>query len=275
MPSFWTRSAGFDTAEQGAIAITATQILAWAEAHRAATGRWPTRKSGPIGRSRSHKTWKEIDTLLKRGLNGAQGVTLARLLHEHRGAKLRVTEDRMLPRAESGRSLGGADFRGAPPLSLDRILAWADAHRAETGRWPTMSSRAIIGVRGDNWRTVAYALRQGLRGLPGGTTLHRLLRQHRSARVRGQAPDVTEQQILRWADAHHQTRGRWPGERSGKVFGVPDETWSGLDKRLRHGGRGLPGGSSLARLLAGRSARGQVRRPLPDEERHRRDPDLG
>ena len=87
---------------------------------------------------------------------------------------------------------------------------------------------------------------QGVRGLaraPGAE------RGRRSRRLRGRsALDV--ERIWRWADAHRTATGRWPDRRSGPVGGVDDETWSVIDAALRRGRRGLPGGSSLARLLA-------------------------
>ena len=58
------------------------------------------------------------------------------------------------------------------------------------------------------------------------------------------------ERILRWADAHRTATGSWPDLRSGPVGGADDETWSAIDAALRRGRRGLPGGSSLARLLA-------------------------
>jgi hypothetical protein len=58
------------------------------------------------------------------------------------------------------------------------------------------------------------------------------------------------EQILAWADAYRARTGRWPTARSGPVPEAPGETWSGIDRGLRVGGRGLPGGYSLARLLA-------------------------
>ena len=63
-------------------------------------------------------------------------------------------------------------------------------------------------------------------------------------------PPLTVEQILAWADAYRARTGRWPTARSGPVPEAPGETWSGIDRGLRVGGRGLPGGYSLARLLA-------------------------
>ena len=61
------------------------------------------------------------------------------------------------------------------PLTLAQILAWADEHRARTGEWPVASSGPVEGVPGEKWEAVNWALAQGLRGLPGGSSLSRLL----------------------------------------------------------------------------------------------------
>jgi hypothetical protein len=61
---------------------------------------------------------------------------------------------------------------------------------------------------------------------------------------------LTVELVLAWADAHFARNGRWPTRLSGPVAFVPGETWGALDSALRDGRRGLPGGDSLARLLA-------------------------
>ena len=63
---------------------------------------------------------------------------------------------------------------------------------------------------------------------------------------------ITSREILRWADAFYLHWDRWPTRDSGNVEGEIDLTWCGIDIALRHGNRGLPGGSSLAQLLAER-----------------------
>jgi hypothetical protein len=65
-----------------------------------------------------------------------------------------------------------------PPLSEAQILAWADAHHARTGRWPSAASGPVCGVPGESWRGINQALDSGYRGLPGGDTLARLLARH-------------------------------------------------------------------------------------------------
>jgi hypothetical protein len=63
-------------------------------------------------------------------------------------------------------------------------------------------------------------------------------------------PSLTVEQVLAWADAHHARTGRWPNPNSGPVAGAPGEDWGDIDMALYAGYRGLPGGSSLFRLLA-------------------------
>jgi DNA-binding CsgD family transcriptional regulator len=70
---------------------------------------------------------------------------------------------------------------------------------------------------------------------------------------------LTEAIILAWADAHKARTGAWPMSTSGPVAGVPAQTWLGVDEALRCGGRGLPGGDTLARLLRRRRGVGDRR----------------
>jgi hypothetical protein len=68
-------------------------------------------------------------------------------------------------------------------------------------------------------------------------------------RTRANLPRLTETIIVTWADAHFERTGSWPNRRSGAVGAAPGESWHALDVALQQGRRGLPGGSSLTRLL--------------------------
>jgi hypothetical protein len=63
-------------------------------------------------------------------------------------------------------------------------------------------------------------------------------------------PRLSFKKVLSWADAHFQRYGCWPNTTSGAVEDTPDERWDWIDDALRVGCRGLPGGSTLLRLLA-------------------------
>ena len=136
------------------------------------------------------------------------------------------------------------------PLTISGILSLADKHYRMTGAWPHGDDRRVHGLRGENWRKIDNALRLGLRGLPGGSSLARLLAERRGVRNLGQLPRLTYKQILQWAEAYYHGTGKWPTSESGHIPDSGGETWKSVDHALRIGSRNLPGGSSLARLLA-------------------------
>ena len=63
---------------------------------------------------------------------------------------------------------------------------------------------------------------------------------------------MTEDQIVAWARAYHERTGAWPNENSGPIPDSRGEDWGNVNQALRDGDRGLPGGDTLARLLARR-----------------------
>jgi hypothetical protein len=221
--------------------LTAERILAWADAYHAAHGHWPYGDCQPK-EAAPGMTWKWINQALHRGYYGLSGGTsLTEFLVAHRGPE--------------------ADPR-PPRLSMEQILAWADAYHAAHGRWPGASSGAIPESPGDTWRKIHVALQQGVRGLVGSTSLPRLLEEHRGARNRMHLPSLSVDQILAWADAHHAATGRWPTANSGPVAAAPGETWNAVHLALYHGTRGLPGGMTLPRVLADRKPPRWPRPPL-------------
>jgi len=206
--------------------LTHEQILAWAEAHRAATGRWPTADLTPVTAAPG-ETWLAIHLALRVGRRGLPGgSTLRRLLSTYRQA----------PR---------------PPLTVETIRAWASVHHEATGRWPTSAAGPVAGVPGENWSTINQALNRGRRGLPGGSDLPTVLSapEYHNPALLGSRPKLTLDQILAWAQAHHTATGQWPRANSGPVQGVPEERWHNINLALRSGHRGLPGDISLAALI--------------------------
>jgi hypothetical protein len=83
-------------------------------------------------------------------------------------------------------------------VTVEQILAWADAHHARTGAWPTPKSGLVADTPAESWATLNAALWTGVRGLPGGDSLYRLLR--RTGRVgerRGRPRQVGRQRLAR------------------------------------------------------------------------------
>jgi hypothetical protein len=213
------------------------QILAWADEHYERTGKWPTCESGFV-HCEPELTWAAVDVALRTGNHELPGGSdLAQLLLEHRGVP---------------------SFARPRPLTVEEILAWADAHYERTGAWPGLESGSVPEAPGETWDKIQDALRHGYRGLPTGFSLATFLARHRGRRHRSQLPPLTIEQILQWADAHHQRTGRWPSVRSGPVFGAAGETWQAIHRALHDGRRGLPSGMSLGKLLG--EHRGAARR---------------
>jgi hypothetical protein len=140
--------------------------------------------------------------------------------------------------------------RNRPKLTVAQILAWADEYHSRVGRWPGQHSGMVEGEPEESWHALDLALRRGYRGLPGGDSLARLrVRERGATRPQGRPP-LTAEQILAWADAHRGRTGSWPGVLSGPIPEAPGENWWAVNLALHSGLRGLPGGDSLARLLA-------------------------
>jgi len=209
--------------------LTKEQILLWADAHHKKTGKWPKVKSGDVPGAPGEK-WTNIGASLSIGLRGLPGgSSLAQLLAEERGVR---------------------NVNAPPKLNIKQILQWADAHYLKNRKWPTLASGEVLGAPGEAWGNISRALSNGLRGLPGGSSLPQLLTEKRGVRNLQALPSLTTKQILRWADAHHRKTSEWPNAKSGDVSVAPGEKWGNIQNALVLGLRGLPSGSSLAQLLA-------------------------
>ena len=208
--------------------LTVEQILAWADAYQARTGGWPTPMSGDIPES-DNDSWCAVNEALRNGRRGLpRGSSLARLLADHRGQRNRTT---------------------LKPLTVELIVAWARAHHHRIGRWPDRNAGVIPESPGDTWKKVNHALRDGRRALPGGSSLARVLAEEVGVRNMANVVPLTVDQILGWADSYRERTGQWPRHTSGSIPNAPGETWGAIEFALRNGRRGLPGGTSLYRLL--------------------------
>jgi hypothetical protein len=145
--------------------LTVVQILAWAAEHLQRTGKRPNGHSGPIPEA-AGETWSAVHTALLYGYRGLPGgLSLAEFLNRHWGEK--PPDARKPPKA-----------RNVPPLTIEQILAWAEAHYRRTGKWPTAASGKVPEALKETWKKINAALWEGYRGLPGGDSLSQLLLRH-------------------------------------------------------------------------------------------------
>jgi hypothetical protein len=52
---------------------------------------------------------------------------------------------------DAGAAAGGAGAMPKPTLTVEQILAWAEAYHARTGRWPTAASGPVTEAPGEHW----------------------------------------------------------------------------------------------------------------------------
>ena len=290
--------------------LKVSQILEWADAFQAQTGRWPTMRSGPVAGT-STETWHRLDSALRRGARGFarphfappaagqiswgaesnqsaaldRGIDLAlgqapsppdgslaeRSVWGRRGRPRRnLAADRSFP---AGRGAGFAGrFLAGPACSLNTAACaisgaclptpWSRFFGGPThttggpgsgprGTWERSPSA------GETWRAVQAALNRGQRGLHGGSSVPRLLAEHRGVRHPQDKMRFTLAQIRAWAAAHLKRTGQWPTPVAEPIPEAPEETWQRVNGALREGRRGLRGGSSLFRLCPRHCRNGQ------------------
>lgn len=225
-------------------ALTEELILSWVDAHQAATGAWPTAAAGTV-QAAPDESWGALDQALRSGMRGlTQGNSLARLLDERRGIPNRLTPKDLEP---------------------GRILELAAEHRTRTGDWPTRSSGVVSGTE-LTWSAIDQALIHGRHGLPGGSSLAKLLQDMTGRRNVRDLPPLTDAQVAEWADAFHTKHGRWPTRKDGQIEGTDEgETWARVAAAVEQGLRSLEPRTSLASFCAeicGAPTPGTVRRPL-------------
>ena len=206
--------------------LTIGQILSWADKYHERTGSWPKAGEGDVPEAPG-ENWANVDAALQRGGRNLQG---------------------NWPRKASGRKTWSTEWCGPTTPTEEQILRWADAHHEQTGLWPKAESGDIPEAAGERWKNIDVALQQGQRGLPGGSSLPKLLAERRQVRHRFGSP-LTVEQVLTWADEHHKRTGSWPKADFGPIPESPGETWRSIDRALQRGTRGFATGSSLAKLL--------------------------
>jgi hypothetical protein len=119
-----------------------------------------------------------------------------------------------------------------PALSTTQILAWADVHHVRTGEWPTVDSGKVHEQPHETWRQIGNAQVRGFRGLPGGSSLRRLLLDARGVRYRLRNPPIKIKNIIKWGNAHYARHGAWPTTRSGVIPDSGGLTWLLVGKSL-------------------------------------------
>jgi hypothetical protein len=121
-------------------------------------------------------------------------------------------------------------MNGGPLITIAQLRQTVDAYRlAHAGRFPTTyDGDALPGL---TWERIDSRLREGHRGLPGGTSLSKWLDETYPAE-RHQAP-FTSTNMRAWVMAHLEANGgTFPHVASGDIPGT-NRTWMNVNDALR------------------------------------------
>ena len=226
------------------IRLTFRQILEWAIRYVEEQGSCPLSTAGKIHWAKG-ETWSGVDQAITKGLRGlpkGRYKTLADFLDEH----------------NLKHSIGNR-----PPLTEKMIIQYAEKHYERSGVWPTRNSGPVPGTKGDTWRKIDTAMRNGHRSLTKGNSLARLLMREKGVRNCSDLPRLTLKMIREHAKKHWEITGQLPTVKSGPVHGTNGETWQAIESDLREGARGLRGGDTLAGVLK------RLRNKCPDKSNKR------
>ena len=178
------------------------------------TGEWPDKNSGAIPELPG-ETWASIDSALYRGARGLNKSSLAKLREQ----------------------LGGKrNHYNLPNLTKEIIKKWAQLHFSNMGKWPTEYSGLVDEAPYKiTWRAVNAALRQGLRGFRGGSSLAKFLFEEFGKRNTRDLPNLDIKEIKKCISAHKKRTGKLPNRSAGPIPELQDETWSCVISALCRG----------------------------------------
>lgn len=231
-------------------------------------------RHGDIGQPAEEEAERIAEDVVTRGRiatglsPGANEIVKHRLRQMLRGHAVATTagagafdvEETLVGRLRSfvGR-FGYADLRklreglGRPShVTLEQVRVAMRAFHARYGRWPRhIDAVEVPGIDG-TWASLEHALRKGLRGLPGGSSLA-MQRDGVTPRAR-----LTSKAIADAVIAHRREHARWPGPSTRGRIPSLGYGWAAVDRSLKKGRvDGVLAGQSLADLV--RQCQGRAR----------------
>jgi len=178
------------------------------------------------------ETWSAVDTALLKGSRGLVG-----------GSSL----------TKEALQLGLRNRK--PTLTLAQVKKAIREYHKKHGHPPTTYSGDASAhfESSETWMAINAALRAGVRGLPGGSSLAKL-KKEMDLGTRLTIPMVHK--AIRSFYVEHRKRPVVKSGDASKYFGFPI-TWGTVSKNLRKGGLGLPGGSNLSKEAKKLSLKGR------------------
>ncbi len=249
--------------------------LLYLQKHR----RWPKQNSGDVETLKGERWGASLNNCLRKGRRGLPGgsslpllikdkvVEQAKKFEEGRG-RLPTREDGPLPNhptvtwemIDDG-FLGG---KASAWTTLEKVLREASLKEGETalsedlmfnhallylqkhGHWPKQRSGEVETLKGEKWRVWDGRLRNGLLGLPGGSSL----------------PLLIKDKVVEQAKKFEEGRGRLPTREDGPLPNYPNVTWAMADDGYLSN---TPHNTSISALLAENLKNGSSSPETPKE----------
>jgi hypothetical protein len=136
-------------------------------------------------------------------------------------------------------------------LTEEKIIGFVKSFYKVHGRYPAAHTKENDGLpEGYTWITIDSALTHCSQGITAKSSIAKLISKHLGVRYKGDLPDFSEEKIVEWAKKYFLVHNKYPSIRTKPSDWLPEgETWIALDIALKRGTRGLPGGSSVAKLF--------------------------
>jgi hypothetical protein len=212
--------------------LTEEIIVMWVAEWYKKKKTWPNALSGAIPDS-DGDTWTGINQALYHGFrNLPGGSSLGNLVAERFGVR---------------------NYTNKPYLSIESINKWITEWHLREGSWPNRNSGVIPNSGGESWNAINHALINGSRGLHGGSSLAKFRNEHFDVPIQSgykRRSMLTINEIIGWIAKWHDREGSYPNQKSGKIPESPTTCWVTINLYLVRGCCGLPGGSSLFKLIA-------------------------
>lgn len=208
--------------------LSIPEILKWGDIFFDLHGRYPRQNDGQI--SGTSETWKIIDHALRAGKRGlTKGYSLSKLFQEKRGCR---------------------NKKNLPTISEDTLIRWIKEYKKNhSNKYPTCKNKNYIKGTDEKWVNIDSALRIGLRGFPGCSSLTKFIEDNfADYRNQKNLPHIGEKKLKEWCDRWYKEHDKYPQCTSGEIWDT-GETWSGIRHALKYGTRGFPGRSSLAQFI--------------------------
>jgi hypothetical protein len=191
------------------------------------TGQFPTKRTS--GESPLGVTWGTLDFYLRRGgLRRLPGGTM-------------LDKQVLVVKRQFGM------LNESEPITEEHVLAAINDHHDDIGSYPDRATRGEVPLIGGAWGSLNNRLRKGLLGAPASLAeLVGKVRQQRGGLPRGTKQPLTLAAVHAAIVTHRRQHGIVPTRQTEGLSGL-GIGWGTIDNLLKKGGRGFPGGSSLAR----------------------------